>query len=115
MCVRNQVTSFQMTVPAVPVFISASGLCDVQYTISVACRDAFIYTFKKYVNTTVYECIYNNTHTYRTTHTYTCKPCAHDPWPMFLFLEETTHPSTSLLLGLSHVALFVLVRTLSLA
>lgn len=39
----------QMSVPAVPVFISASGLCDVQYTITVACRDAFIYTYKKWV------------------------------------------------------------------
>ena len=37
----------QMSVPAVPVFICASGLCDVQYTITVACRDAFVYTYKK--------------------------------------------------------------------
>ena len=46
-CFKLQGVPFQMTVPAVPVFISASGLCDVQYTISVACRDAFVYTFKK--------------------------------------------------------------------
>ena len=39
-----------MSVPAVPVFICASGLCDVQYTITVACRDAFIYTYKKWVS-----------------------------------------------------------------
>ena len=38
----------QMSVSAVPVFICASGLCDVQYTITVACRDAFIYTYKKW-------------------------------------------------------------------
>lgn len=37
----------KMSVPAVPVFMCASGLCDVQYTITVACRDAFIYTYKK--------------------------------------------------------------------
>lgn len=45
--IKLQGVPFQMAVPAVPVFISASGLCDVQYTISVACRDAFVYTFKK--------------------------------------------------------------------
>ena len=32
--------------PAVPVFISATGLYDVEYHVSVACRDACVYTLK---------------------------------------------------------------------
>ena len=32
--------------PAVPVFLSATGLYDVDYHVSVACRDACVYTLK---------------------------------------------------------------------
>ena len=37
----------QMTVPAVPVFLRVSGLYEVEYQISVACRDACVYTIKE--------------------------------------------------------------------
>lgn len=37
----------QLMLPAVPVFVSATGLYDVEYHVSVACRDACVYTFKK--------------------------------------------------------------------
>ena len=36
----------QLTVPAVPVFLSVVGLYDVEYQVSVAARDACIYTIK---------------------------------------------------------------------
>ncbi len=36
-----------MSLPAVPVFLSVSGLYEVDYQISVACRDASVYTFKR--------------------------------------------------------------------
>ncbi len=36
----------QLMLPAVPVFISATGLYDVEYHVSVACRDAFVYTLQ---------------------------------------------------------------------
>ena len=36
----------QLILPAVPVFISATGLYDVEYHVSVACRDACVYTLK---------------------------------------------------------------------
>ena len=40
-----------MTLPSVPVFLSVTGLYDVEYQISVACRDACIYTIKRYLYT----------------------------------------------------------------
>ncbi len=36
-----------MSLPAVPVFLSVSGLYEVDYQLSVACRDASVYTFKR--------------------------------------------------------------------
>ena len=39
----------QMKVPSTPVFISTTGLFDVDYCICVACRDATIYTLKRLV------------------------------------------------------------------
>ena len=38
-----------MMLPAVPVFLSVTGLYDVEYHITVACRDACIYTIKRLV------------------------------------------------------------------
>jgi len=38
-----------MTLPSVPVFLSVTGLYDVEYQISVACRDACVYTIKRYL------------------------------------------------------------------
>ncbi len=35
-----------MSVPAVPVFLSVTGLYDVEYQVSVSCRDACVYTIK---------------------------------------------------------------------
>ncbi len=35
-----------MTVPAVPVFLRVSGLYEVDYQVSIACRDSCIYTIK---------------------------------------------------------------------
>ena len=40
-----------MTLPSVPVFLSVTGLYDVEYQISVACRDACVYTIKRYLYT----------------------------------------------------------------
>lgn len=37
----------QVNLPGVPVFLSAIGIFDVDYTISVACRDSFIYSVRK--------------------------------------------------------------------
>lgn len=36
----------QLHVPAVPVFFAVVGLYDVEYQVSVACRDSCIYTIK---------------------------------------------------------------------
>ena len=36
-----------MTLPAVPVFLAVTGLYEVEYQLSVACRDACVYTFKR--------------------------------------------------------------------
>lgn len=38
----------QMTLPAVPVFLSIAGIYDVDYSISIACRNGCVYTIKKY-------------------------------------------------------------------
>ncbi len=38
---------FQLSVPAVPVFLNVSGLYEVEYQLSVACRDAVVYIFKR--------------------------------------------------------------------
>lgn len=37
----------QMALPSVPVFLSISGLYDVEYRLIVACRNGFIYTIKR--------------------------------------------------------------------
>ena len=37
----------QMDLPAVPVFVSASGLFDVEFRIVVACRNGGIYNLKR--------------------------------------------------------------------
>jgi Bardet-Biedl syndrome 1 protein len=39
---------FQMDLPSVPVFMSVSGLFDVEYRIVVACRNGGIYNFKRF-------------------------------------------------------------------
>ena len=39
----------QMQVPAVPVFIAATGVYEVDFQISVSCRDACIYTIRRCV------------------------------------------------------------------
>ena len=36
-----------MSLPSVPVFLSVSGLYDVEYRIIVACRNGHIYTLKR--------------------------------------------------------------------
>jgi Bardet-Biedl syndrome 1 protein len=36
-----------MTLPSVPVFMSVSGLFDVEFRIVVSCRDGNIYTLKR--------------------------------------------------------------------
>ena len=42
-----------MTVPSVPVFLAVTGLFDVEYRILVACRNAKVYSLKKFVSCVV--------------------------------------------------------------
>lgn len=46
-----------MSLPAVPVFLSVSGLYEVEYQLSVACRDASVYTFKRGGRTPKYKIV----------------------------------------------------------
>ena len=39
----------QMQVPAVPVFIAATGVYEVDFHISISCRDGCIYTIRRFV------------------------------------------------------------------
>ena len=45
-CDHDSYSALQLAVPSVPVFMSAVGLYDVEYHVSVEARDAYIYTIK---------------------------------------------------------------------
>lgn len=47
----------QLSIPAVPVFVTVSGLYEVEYQLSVACRDAVIYIFKRGGRTPKYKIV----------------------------------------------------------
>ena len=52
-----------MALPSVPVFLSVTGMYDVEYRIVVACRNGCIYTLKRLVSSKKYsgfDCIIKN-------------------------------------------------------
>lgn len=49
----NLIVWLQLDLPAVPVFLSVTGLFDVEYRIVVACRNGCIYTLKRSVRVTI--------------------------------------------------------------